>query len=101
MRGSNMSSAHRMRVSRTLKPAAVDGVLGLAGSIVPTAKASLVTLQLVPTSVTGGTAVGQNVTMTGAGTVNFNVVTVIHGTNGSAADDGMQNFGFSITSDSG
>jgi len=39
--------------------------------------------------------------MTGAGTVNFNVVTVIHGTNGSAADDGMQNFGFSITSDSG
>lgn len=99
-----MASAQRRFSSRALKTAVCGSVLGLVGAVmVPSAKASLVTLELVPTSIASGTGTitGQNVVMAGPGTINFNIVTVIHGSNGSAADDGTEQFGLSILSDSG
>lgn len=97
-----MSSAMRNAVSRILKPAAAAAVLGIAGFVMaPSAKASMITFELVPTSASSGTVSGQAVNLTGPGTVNFNVVAVLHNGTDTAADVGLQGAGLSILSDSG
>lgn len=97
-----MSSVMRKRVSRILKPAAAVAVLGIAGFVMaPSASASLVTFELVPQSATNGTVSGQSVSMSGPGTVNFNIIAVLHNGTDTTSDVGLQQTKISVTSDSG
>jgi len=97
-----MSSAMRNAVSRILKPAAAAAVLGIAGFVMaPSAKASMVTFEVVPQSASSGTVSGQNVNLTGPGTVTFNIVAVLHNGTDTTADVGLQGAGLTIRSDSG
>ena len=97
-----MSSVMRERLSRILKPAAAAAVLGIAGFVMaPSASASMITFELVPQSATNGSVSGQSVSMSGPGTVNFNILAVFHNGADTTADVGLQNAKISVTSDSG
>ena len=95
-----MTIGQRKPFSKALKAAVAAGAVALMGSVfASSAHASLMTIELVPTSASNGTLSGQSVALTGPGTINFNIVAVLHGVN--ATTDGMQQASISMLSDSG
>jgi len=91
----------RSHISGALKAAVAAGVLGVAGLMAaPSASASVLTVELVPQSATSGTISGQTVNITGPGTVNFNIVAILHSQNSTQADDGVNQLALSFQSDS-
>lgn len=96
-----MTIGQRKPFSKALKAAVAAGAVALMGSVfASSAHASLMTIELVPTSTSsGGTINGQSVQLPGPGTINYNIVAVLHGVN--AATDGMQQASISMLSDSG
>lgn len=91
----------RSHISGALKAAVAAGVLGIAGLVAaPSASASVLTVELVPTSATNGTVNGQTVNITTTGTINFNIVAVLHSQNSTQTDDGVSQLGLSFQSDS-
>lgn len=91
----------RLHISGALKAAVAAGVLGIAGLMAaPSASASVLTVELVPTGASNGVVSGQTVTMAGPGTINFNVVAVLHSQNTTQTDDGVNQLGLSFQSDS-
>lgn len=92
----------RLHISGALKAAVAASVLGISGLVAaPSASASVLTVELVPTSATNGNIVGTNeVDITTTGTINFNIVAVLHSQNSTQADDGVNQLGLSLQSDS-
>jgi len=91
-----------LRASRVLKAATAVAVMGLFGlAMAPAAHASLITFELVPTGSSNGSVNGQSVSLTGPGTINFNIVAVLHNGTDTTADVGLQQAGLSVLSDSG
>lgn len=97
----------RKRFSGLLTAAVSASVAGLIGiALVPTASASVITLEAVPVSATNAdnsptTVSGQNVTLDGPGTVNYNLVAVIHGGTAAQNTDGLLQLSGSLLSESG
>lgn len=97
----------RKRFSGLLTAAVSASVAGLIGAVlVPSAKASVITLEAVPVSATNAdnspaTVNGQNVTLDGPGTVNYNLVAVVHGGTAAQNTSGVLQLSGSLLSDSG
>lgn len=90
----------RSHISGALKAAVAASVLGIAGLVAaPSASASVITVELVPTSASNGVVTGQTVTISGPGTINFNIVAVLHSQNSTQTDDGVSQMNLSIQSD--
>lgn len=95
-----MTIGQRKPFSKALKAAVAAGAVALVGSVLASsAHASLLTIELVPTSASNGTVTGQSVALTGPGTINYNIIAVLHGV--TAASDGLQSASISMLSDSG
>jgi len=91
----------RSHISGALKAAVAASVLSVAGLMAaPSASASVLTVELVPQSATSGTISGQTVTISGPGTVNFNIVAVLHSQDATQTNDGVNQLGLSFQSDS-
>jgi len=91
----------RSHISGALKAAVAASVLGIAGLMAaPSASASVLTVELVPTSATNGTISGQTVNITGPGTINFDIVAVLHSQDATQTNDGVTTLALSLQSDS-
>lgn len=90
----------RSHISGALKAAVAAGVLGITGLMAaPSANASVMTVELVPQTATSGTVNGQTVTISGPGTVNFNIYAVLHSQNSTQTDDGVSDIVMSVQTD--